>query len=129
MQTNIYANFNHVSPSIFAKLAVMAEAEGFDLEEYHEQILAHWIQFPTKLSDISPNIAKNDQTLTPQQAQIPNLAQAIADSPSFAKDILAMPKIEGHDDLFERGQDSRDLDFDNLNFNNSDFGEKADVSH
>lgn len=124
MQTNIHANFNHVSPTIFAKLAVMAEVDGIDLEEYHEQILARWIQYSTKFSENSPNIAKSVPTLTPQQAQIPNLEQAIANSPSFAKDILAMPKIEGHEDLFERSQDNRELDFDDLYF-----GEKADVSY
>lgn len=107
MQTNIHANFNHVSPSIFAKLAVMAEADGIDLEEYHEQILAHWIQYPTKLSDILANSAKHKRTITTKQVQIPNIKQAITDSPSFAKAILAMPKIDGHDDLFERSQDSR----------------------
>lgn len=124
MQTHSHANFNHVSPSIFARLAVMAEADGIDLEEYHEQILARWIQSPSKFCEISLNNTKNEPVITPQQAQIPNLEQAIADSPSFVRDILAMPKIAGHDDLFERSQESRELDFDNLYF-----GEKTDVSH
>lgn len=63
MQTNTQANFNHVSPSIFAKLAVMAEADGIDLEEYHEQILARWIQYPTKLSETSPNFEPSQSNL------------------------------------------------------------------
>lgn len=124
MQPTLQANLNHIPPTMLQQLAVLAQQDGLNLEEYHERMVATWLKNPIRFRQNSPKITPSDIALTPKQAQIPNVEQAIADSPSFVKAILAIPKIEGHDDLFERSQDSRDLDFDDLYF-----GEKVDVSH
>lgn len=124
MQPTLQANLNHIPPTMLQQLAVLAQQDGLNLEEYHERMIATWLKNPIRFRQNSPKITSSGTALTPEQAQIPNVEQAIADSPNFVKAILAMPKIDGHDDLFERSQDSRDLDFDDLYF-----GEKVDVSH
>ncbi|MFW2177248.1 MULTISPECIES: hypothetical protein [unclassified Moraxella] len=117
----IQANLNHISPQILQKLNALAVQQNMSVEVYHEQVLDFWIEFANRWVNFNPtaNTAsplKVQEVLTEPQLTIPNLQQAIDNTPSFLQHLLAMPAIEGHDDLFERNDEAREIDVDDLDF-------------
>lgn len=113
----IQANLNHISKDTLEQLSVLAKQNGMSVEEYHADLLDFWVAFPINLKNFTAKKTKSlPIQLTEKQQKIPNIEQAIANRSNFAKDLLAMPIIEGHDDLFECRHEGRQIDVDDLVF-------------
>lgn len=103
-------NLNNISQDTFNKLAILSSKNGLSIEDYHEQVLSFWVEFANHWEN------SQHKTVNKKQQSIPNFQQAVANTPSFLQGLLAMPKIDGHDDLFDRVNDKREIDVDDLYF-------------
>lgn len=105
----IQANLNKISPATLERLAVLAQEDGLNLDEYFGKMAEYWVSHPIKFQQIYPTHSPNK--LTARQAKLPDIEEPASHNQAFIEHLLSMPTLEGYDDveLFPRDTSSANV--------------------